>query len=339
MSTDPQIYLASSSPRRQELLRLMGYDFRVVLKEVDESYPADLHPAEVAVYISEKKVRALASRSIEHPLAANAVPGRKARGKNGTDAAAATTAMTAMASTPRARGSDQCSSRSSCRLSQRTSALDDQTFNGVAPDRTVTPSVPITVAEEITGSLGFYNYRGRCIYCDMIQQDVEQVVAVALRRPRARPLVTKERQLLGAGHQPRHDGEPVRVELRPRPPLDELVAHARLEPACPVVAPHGRGRRAGGRDRGHVRPGLERRPAGGAAHPCGRAGDAGNGRARSHGNDRADSAADAPAGDAPTVDQYIERPRHHEFPPRPSSEVCERHLAERLSIPGFELME
>ena len=52
------LVLASKSPRRQELLRLMGYDFRVVLKEVDESYPADLHPAEVAVYISEKKVQA-----------------------------------------------------------------------------------------------------------------------------------------------------------------------------------------------------------------------------------------------------------------------------------------
>jgi len=52
------LVLASKSPRRQELLRLMGYDFRVVLKEVDESFPANLHPAEVAVYISEKKVQA-----------------------------------------------------------------------------------------------------------------------------------------------------------------------------------------------------------------------------------------------------------------------------------------
>jgi septum formation protein len=34
-----KIILASKSPSRQELLRLMDIDFRVVLKEVDESYP------------------------------------------------------------------------------------------------------------------------------------------------------------------------------------------------------------------------------------------------------------------------------------------------------------
>ena len=36
----------------------MDIDFRVVLKEVDESYPEGLLPEEVAVYIAEKKVRA-----------------------------------------------------------------------------------------------------------------------------------------------------------------------------------------------------------------------------------------------------------------------------------------
>ena len=36
----------------------------------------------------------------------------------------------------------------------------------------VTPTVPISVAEEIAGGLEFYNYRGRCIYCDMIQQEL-----------------------------------------------------------------------------------------------------------------------------------------------------------------------
>jgi UDPglucose--hexose-1-phosphate uridylyltransferase len=36
----------------------------------------------------------------------------------------------------------------------------------------VTPIVPITVWEEMTGSLEFYNYRGRCIYCDMVQQEL-----------------------------------------------------------------------------------------------------------------------------------------------------------------------
>jgi septum formation protein len=54
----PPIILASKSPRRQELLQLMGIDFTVVLKDVDESYPYNLSPSEIAVHISEKKVRA-----------------------------------------------------------------------------------------------------------------------------------------------------------------------------------------------------------------------------------------------------------------------------------------
>jgi septum formation protein len=52
------IILASKSPRRQELLTLMDLDFKVVLKEVDESYPESLSPAEIAVYIAEKKAAA-----------------------------------------------------------------------------------------------------------------------------------------------------------------------------------------------------------------------------------------------------------------------------------------
>jgi septum formation protein len=54
----PPIILASKSPRRQELLQLMGIDFTVVLKDVDESYPAGLSPTGIALYIAEKKVRA-----------------------------------------------------------------------------------------------------------------------------------------------------------------------------------------------------------------------------------------------------------------------------------------
>jgi septum formation protein len=54
----PPIILASKSPRRQELLKLMDIKFRVVLKDVDESYPDHLEPEEVAVYIAEKKARA-----------------------------------------------------------------------------------------------------------------------------------------------------------------------------------------------------------------------------------------------------------------------------------------
>jgi UDPglucose--hexose-1-phosphate uridylyltransferase len=36
----------------------------------------------------------------------------------------------------------------------------------------VTPIVPINVAEEIAGSQAYYGYRGRCVYCDMIEQEL-----------------------------------------------------------------------------------------------------------------------------------------------------------------------
>ncbi|WP_183560206.1 Maf family protein [Mucilaginibacter sp. SP1R1] len=58
MNNIPKIILASKSPRRQELLRLMDMEFEVVLKDVDESYPDGLTPQEVAVYIARKKAEA-----------------------------------------------------------------------------------------------------------------------------------------------------------------------------------------------------------------------------------------------------------------------------------------
>lgn len=58
MNSNIKVILASKSPRRQELLRLMDIDFRIVLKDVDESYPDNLTPEEIAVYIAEKKARA-----------------------------------------------------------------------------------------------------------------------------------------------------------------------------------------------------------------------------------------------------------------------------------------
>jgi septum formation protein len=58
MHNIPPVILASKSPRRQELLRLMDIDFRVVLKDVDESYPEGLAPQEVALHIARKKAEA-----------------------------------------------------------------------------------------------------------------------------------------------------------------------------------------------------------------------------------------------------------------------------------------
>ncbi|TAH01569.1 MAG: septum formation protein Maf [Sphingobacteriales bacterium] len=53
-----KIYLASKSPRRQELLTLMGLPYQLLLKDVDETYPDYLNPFEVASYISEIKAKA-----------------------------------------------------------------------------------------------------------------------------------------------------------------------------------------------------------------------------------------------------------------------------------------
>lgn len=58
MSKFPPVILASKSPRRQQLLQLMDVDFRVVLKEVDESYPEGLSPEEIALYIATQKAEA-----------------------------------------------------------------------------------------------------------------------------------------------------------------------------------------------------------------------------------------------------------------------------------------
>jgi UDPglucose--hexose-1-phosphate uridylyltransferase len=47
----------------------------------------------------------------------------------------------------------------------------------------VTPIVPISVQEEMTGSLEFYNYRGRCVFCDMIQQELSTEKRIVLDTP------------------------------------------------------------------------------------------------------------------------------------------------------------
>ncbi len=47
----------------------------------------------------------------------------------------------------------------------------------------VTPIVPISVWEEMTGALEFFNYRGRCIYCDMVQQELSTEKRIVLDTP------------------------------------------------------------------------------------------------------------------------------------------------------------
>jgi len=59
MNMNTKIILASNSPRRRELLAGLGLPFEVrVLQGIDESYPADLPVADVALYIAGLKADA-----------------------------------------------------------------------------------------------------------------------------------------------------------------------------------------------------------------------------------------------------------------------------------------
>ncbi len=46
-----------------------------------------------------------------------------------------------------------------------------------------TPIIPISIWDELTGALEFYNYRGRCIYDDMIQQELATGTRIVLDTP------------------------------------------------------------------------------------------------------------------------------------------------------------
>ena len=54
-----KLLLASQSPRRKELLSQLGYQFETVSIDVDESYPSNLLPENIAGYVSEKKAAAI----------------------------------------------------------------------------------------------------------------------------------------------------------------------------------------------------------------------------------------------------------------------------------------
>jgi septum formation protein len=53
------IILASSSPRRQEILTKLGIPFRVIMPEIDEKIPENLEPEVVAELFATKKVEAV----------------------------------------------------------------------------------------------------------------------------------------------------------------------------------------------------------------------------------------------------------------------------------------
>ncbi|QNF35130.1 septum formation protein Maf [Adhaeribacter swui] len=58
MNFTSKIVLASNSPRRHELLKNLGLDFSVRVKDVEESFPDYLKRAEIAEYLASKKADA-----------------------------------------------------------------------------------------------------------------------------------------------------------------------------------------------------------------------------------------------------------------------------------------
>ena len=53
-----KIILASKSPRRQELLKNIFSDFKIEVREIDETFPSYLKRGNIAKYISEQKAKA-----------------------------------------------------------------------------------------------------------------------------------------------------------------------------------------------------------------------------------------------------------------------------------------
>jgi septum formation protein len=54
---DSPLILASSSPRRQYLMREIGFSFAVRIPDIDESFPASMPVADVPAYLAERKAR------------------------------------------------------------------------------------------------------------------------------------------------------------------------------------------------------------------------------------------------------------------------------------------
>lgn len=57
MNLSRPLILASSSPRRQYLMKEAGFTFRIQSPDIDESFPSTLAPALVPAYLAEKKAR------------------------------------------------------------------------------------------------------------------------------------------------------------------------------------------------------------------------------------------------------------------------------------------
>ncbi|MDX2245580.1 MAG: Maf family nucleotide pyrophosphatase [Bacteroidia bacterium] len=66
MKTSHKLILASQSPRRQQLLREMGFTFEVVVRPSEEIVPENLSPQEVAISIAKTKAEKYPDLSWDH---------------------------------------------------------------------------------------------------------------------------------------------------------------------------------------------------------------------------------------------------------------------------------
>ena len=57
LNTNKHIILGSKSPRRIELMKLMGFSFEVQKLDINEDYPNTLSPIQTAIFLSKKKAR------------------------------------------------------------------------------------------------------------------------------------------------------------------------------------------------------------------------------------------------------------------------------------------
>lgn len=60
--------LGSQSPRRQELMRIMGFPYEVRVSDVEENFPSAMNVREVASYLACKKAEALRSSLKDHEV-------------------------------------------------------------------------------------------------------------------------------------------------------------------------------------------------------------------------------------------------------------------------------
>ncbi len=63
-----KLILASKSPRRKELLELLGFDFDVICSEVDEVSPENLTPEELVKSLAYQKAKAVFEKHPDHVI-------------------------------------------------------------------------------------------------------------------------------------------------------------------------------------------------------------------------------------------------------------------------------